>query len=80
VGDAFTIDTNTGEINVTGILDFNTLNTYTLLVDVWDNQDPNFSVADVWYGPYTVNVTVTINVLGKLFFLIFNIVSVTLFV
>jgi len=56
-----------GMIAVFGLLNFNVINMYTLTVEVWDNRDPQFTVADIWYGPYFVTVTVTINVLGKSF-------------
>ena len=67
VGDAFTVD-DTGLMTVTGLLDFNTINTYTVTVFVLDDMVPTFPLAQIYYGPHNATVTVTINVIGELFY------------
>jgi len=64
----FWINQTTGLINMTGYIDFESINNYTLTVEVWDIRDPDFTVGGVLYGPHIVNTTVTINVIGKLLF------------
>jgi len=63
----FWINGSTGDIYMTGYLDFEYINNYTLTVEIWDIQNPNFTVGGVLYGPHIVNTTVTINVIGKWF-------------
>jgi len=63
----FWINWTTGQILMTGYLDFESINNYTLTVMVWDIYHPEVTVGGVWYGPNIVNSTVTINVIGKLF-------------
>ena len=63
----FWINQTTGQILMTGYLDFESINNYTLTVEVWDIRDPDYTVGGVWYGHHIVNTTVTINVIGKWF-------------
>jgi len=66
--DDFWINHTTGQILMDGYLDFESISNYTLTIEVWNILNPEVLVGGVWYGPHVVNTTVTISVIGKLFY------------